>query len=193
MKIAAVLTNARSRLTDLLCAGTWGTSVLLVVAGAYLTALSAQVKVPLPFTPVPITGQVLAVLLIGGLLRPRLAIGSQLLYVAAGACGLPWYAGGGYGYQFGPNGGFILGFIGAAWLVAALVERPWFRASVGRIALAMLAGLAVIYLFGAAQFALVMTASLRQTLVMAVAPFVLGDAIKIAVASSVVYAVRRSR
>jgi len=165
-------------------------SPLLIVLGTCLTAAAARVVIPLPFTPVPITGQVLAVLLVAGLLRPRPAATSQVLYVAAGAAGLPWFAGSG-GFV-GVTAGYIVGFCAAAPLVAGLLDRPAIGRSLLGTMLAMTAGVAVIYTLGAAWFALVMRTGLAATLAAAVAPYVLVDLGKVVLAASIVRAARRS-
>lgn len=164
----------------------WGKAVL-VGAGTYLTAVSAQMAVPL--MPVPFTMQVFVVMLIAGLYRPTLAAASQALYVAAGACGVPWFAG---GCAFrAVTFGYLVGFVVAAFLVATLLRRTWFGGRVYGVVAAMLAGLAVIYVFGAVQVANVMGTSWRETLAGVVAPFVVVDVIKIGLAAGIVYAVRR--
>ena len=117
---------------------------------AALTALGALVTIPLPFTPVPLTLQVLFPLLAGLLLGSKRGALSQAEYVAAGLAGLPVFAKGGSGlaYLFGPTGGYLLGFIAAAFVVGELAAKM--RAST-RIAtfLASLGGVAAIYLCGA--------------------------------------------
>jgi len=191
MKYDAALVGWRSRIAAGIDTESFWAKSLLACTGAYLTALSAQVVIPLPFTPIPITGQVFAIMLIAGLFRPTVSGASQGIYFIAGVCGLPWYAGGGSGYQFGPNGGFLLGFVLAAPLVSALIRRDWFCRSVFRVTAAMFAGLLVIYSIGSLQFALVMRSSLHQTINLAVAPFVFVDAVKISFAAGIVYAMKR--
>jgi len=152
--------------------------VALSAGMAVFTGLVAQVRIPLPFTPVPITGQVFAVLLAGVLLGGTYGALSQLMYVAAGAAGLPWFAGWAGGLPLGPTGGYLFGFIPAAALIGWLTERHIkLRSLAGQASLMMLA-VGVIYLFGAVQFALVMRTGLWATLVGAVLPFIGVDAIK---------------
>lgn len=104
----------------------------LVVGFALLTALSAQIVIPLPFTPVPITGQTFAVLLSGAALGAGAGAASQGLYVLLGAVGLPFYAGGASGWTVvtGATGGYLVGFIVAAWVVGVLAEMQIGRAHV---------------------------------------------------------------
>jgi biotin transport system substrate-specific component len=122
----------------------------LITFFAALTALGARVTIPLPFTPVPVTLQVLFPLLAGLLLGSKRGALSQVEYVAAGLAGLPVFAKGGSGlaYFLGPTGGYLLGFIAAAFLVGELAAKR--RAST-RITtfLASLGGVAAIYLCGA--------------------------------------------
>jgi biotin transport system substrate-specific component len=119
---------------------------------ATLTALAAQVSIRLPFTPVPVTGQVFMVLLAGGLLGARLGAASQLQYLALGAMGLPVFAGGASGLIAfsGPSGGYLFGFVAAAWVTGKLsgASRSWWR-----LLCAGTAGVGVIYLFGAGWLA----------------------------------------
>ncbi|MFN3337582.1 MAG: biotin transporter BioY, partial [Thermomicrobium sp.] len=93
-------------------------NVTLVVAGSLATALAARVSIPLPFTPVPITGQTFAVLLVGAVLGSRRGAASMALYVVQGLAGLPVFAGGkaGLAVLLGPTGGYLVGFIAAAFV-----------------------------------------------------------------------------
>jgi biotin transport system substrate-specific component len=161
--------------------GVWWTSAL-VVLGAGLIAISAQVQVPLPFSPVPVTGQTLAVLLVGASLGARLGAASVALYVAEGLAGLPVFAGGTSGLLrlSGPTGGYLIGFIAAAFVVGLLAERGWDR-RVWTAAIAMFVGEIAIYVFGLSwlsRFPLpvgVLDAGLW--------PFVAGDVYKLVVAA----------
>lgn len=151
--------------------------VAAVLAGAAALAASAR-PIPLPWTPVPITAQTLAVLLIGGLLGPRRGALSVLAYLAAGAGGLPIFAhGGGPAYLFGPTGGYLLGFVPAAYLAGALIERGR-----GRL-LALLVADAVVFAFGLAWLALYVP--LGALPLAGLLPFLPGEAIKILLAAVV--------
>ncbi len=154
-------------------------AAVAVVAFAGLTALLAQVRVPLGFTPVPITGQTFAVLLAGASLGARLGASSQLLYLAAGAVGFPVFTGGGSGFEYftGATAGYLVGFVLAAALVGRLAERGQDR-NVNTAITAFLAGSAVIYICGAAG--LMITAGMDATTAIAqgVTPFVFGDLLK---------------
>jgi biotin transport system substrate-specific component len=157
--------------------------LLLVLAFASFTALAARIALPLPFTPVPITGQTLAVLLSGVLLGSRRGALAQLAYLAQGAAGLPVFAGGraGLGVLLGPTGGYLVGFVLAAGLVGWLAERGW-RRHTRRLFVALLLGNLVIYLCGALWLARFVPDPLGQ----GVLPFIPGDLVKIAIAAGVV-------
>jgi biotin transport system substrate-specific component len=165
---------------------------LLVVAGSLLVALSASIAIWLPNTPVPVTAQTLTVLLTGALLGSRLGSLALLTYLAEGLAGLPVFAGGTNAWSpsripgvptiLGPTAGYLVGFVVGAWLTGWLSERNWDR-RVHTALLAMLAGQAMIYvcgLSGLARFA--PAANLFE---LGVLPFLVGDAIKIALGAMV--------
>jgi biotin transport system substrate-specific component len=155
---------------------------LLVLGGSVLIGLMAQVAIPLPFTPVPITGQTFAVLLVGALLGSRRGALSAGLYLAEGALGLPVFAGGSGGLArlFGPTGGYLLGFVVAAGVVGWLCESGWDRRLPTAI-LAMLIGNGLIYLFGLPWLARFVGP--ERALAAGLWPFLAGDLIKIALAA----------
>jgi biotin transport system substrate-specific component len=163
---------------------------------AALTAVGARLCFHLPFTPVPITGQVFCVLLAGAALGARLGFISQVEYLAAGAAGLPVFThGGGPAALLGPTGGYLLGFPLAA-LTVGLIAGPAAAAGRWRGALACLLGVVVIYTFGAAWFAIWRAATggaagLAAVLAQSVFPFVAVDAVKAAAAAAVAPALRR--
>ena len=154
----------------------------LVVGGSLFIALSSWVAVPLPFSPVPVTGQTLAVLLVGVLLGARRGALSLLLYLAEGAMGLPVFAAGASGITriMGPTGGYLRGFVAAAFVVGWLAERGWDR-RIGSAALAMLIGNATIYLFGLSWLARFTGA--EQVLPLGLYPFLAGDVVKLVLAT----------
>lgn len=158
-------------------------AALLVVGTALLTALAAQVSVVLPFTPVPITGQTFAVLLAGTALGSRLGAASQLLYVVLGAVGLPFYADaeGGWTAATGATGGYLVGFVVAAAVLGSLAERRQDRSVLTAVP-AMLTGTAVIYGMGAGWLAFHLDVSLAEAVELGVAPFLIGDTLKLAAA-----------
>jgi biotin transport system substrate-specific component len=171
---------------------------LLVVAGATIMALSAQVSIPLPFTPVPITGQTFAVVLVGSSLGAVLGFSSVLLYWLVGIAGAPVYAQqtGGWETFMGPTGGYIIGFMLAALVTGLLAERRWDRRFRSALS-AMLMGNVLIYLCGLPWLAAEIDTNLEQTLEAGLYPFVIGDVLKLYLAGALVplawAAVRRLR
>lgn len=154
--------------------------VLLVVAGAGLVALCAQIEIPLGFTPVPISGQTFAVLLVGASLGPLLGASSLLVYFCVGLIGAPVYSGGDGGWEIvhGATGGYLVGFIAAAVLTGWLAQRRWDRHFNSAVA-AMLSGSVVIYSFGLPWLAKEIGTGLEGTLEAGLYPFVIGDLIKL--------------
>ncbi|HEY63954.1 MAG TPA: biotin transporter BioY [Caldilineae bacterium] len=154
---------------------------------AALTALTARVTIPLPFTPVPVTLQVLAVLLAGLTLGARAGAASQLAYLTAIAVGLPLSAKGlgGPAAFLGPTGGYLVAFVPAAYVVGALARPGW------RTWAAMLAGVAVIYLGGASWLAIWLGGDWGKAWTMGVVPFIAVDLAKALVAAIVVDGARR--
>lgn len=156
--------------------------VVMVAGFAILTALLSQFSVWVG--PVPITGQTLAVLLSGAMLGSRLGAMSQMTYLAIGATGIPfWFAFGGppgIARIIGPTGGYLIGFVAAAFVVGWLAERSWDR-RVWTAGLAMLIGNIVIYVFGLMWLSRFVApdAVLRSGLY----PFVIGDTLKIVLAA----------
>jgi biotin transport system substrate-specific component len=158
-------------------------SLGLVVGFTLLTALAAQLVIPLPFTPVPITGQTFAVLLAGAALGGTLGAVSMALYVLLGAVGLPFLAEGSSGWEVvrGATGGYLVGFVVAAWLVGKLAERRQDRTVATAIPLFLL-GSVVIYLCGVPWLAASMGVSGTEAMELGLVPFIVGDLLKVAVA-----------
>jgi biotin transport system substrate-specific component len=159
-------------------------NVVLVLAAVGLTALSAQVFVPLPFSPVPISGQTFAVLLTAAALGPLRAVSAQGIYVLLGMAGLPFYAGGesGVTVAFGATGGYLLGFVVAAAVVGLLARRGFDRTPWG-MAAAFIAGSLTIYAFGVPWLAHTVGVSLTEAVPMGLTPFLVGDVVKAALAA----------
>lgn len=157
-------------------------NTLLVVAASLLTAAAAQLAIPLPWSPVPITGQSFAVLLTGALLGPRRAFAAQLLYLAEGALGLPVFAGGAFGAAklVGPTGGYLLAFPFAAAVTGFLAARGWDRRFLPMVGL-MLLGSGVIFALGLAQLSRFVPA--ESLLATGLLPFVPGDLLKASLAA----------
>ncbi|MDH7798104.1 MULTISPECIES: biotin transporter BioY [unclassified Beijerinckia] len=154
---------------------------LTVVAGAAVMTLAAKVQVP--FWPVPMTLHTLAVMGFAVAFAPRRAVAIFLAYLAAGAAGLPVFAGSpergiGLAYLAGPTGGYLAGYLLASGLVGRLASG---KGTLGRFA-AMLAGLAVVYALGVAWLAVYVPAG--QLFAVGVAPFLLGDLVKIALVAA---------
>jgi biotin transport system substrate-specific component len=160
-------------------------NAVLVASFALLTALAAQISIPLPFTPVPITAQTFAVLVSGAALGSGLGAASQALYFMMGAVGLPFYAeaSGGWEAATGATGGYLVGFIVAAWVVGFLAERKQDR-NVWSAIPAFLTGNAVIYLFGVPWLLYSVSAftTWEDALVAGLLPFIVGDIVKVALA-----------
>lgn len=157
--------------------------VVAVFGFAVLTGLSALWEVHLPFTPVPVTGQTFAVLLAGATLGLRAGAASQLLYLAMGVVGVPFFAGGSAGWQVltGPTVGYLVGFVAASAIVGRLAEHRQDRRVATAIP-ALLAGTVVIYLCGMAGLVAVAGMAPVDAFARGVVPFLLGDALKVAAA-----------
>ena len=161
--------------------------VVAITAFALLTALSARVALPLPFTPVPITLQGFVVLMAGAWLGGRDGAASQFGYLALGAAGLPVFAtGGGPAYLLGPTGGYLLAFPLAAWLAGTAVPPG---SGLARTLAGFTAAKLVIFAGGVAWLAQAMGTELDRALALGVVPFLPGAALKIAAAAAL--AVRR--
>jgi biotin transport system substrate-specific component len=155
--------------------------VLLVVAGAGLVGALAQFSVHLSGTPVPITGQTLAVLLVGTSLGWRRGAAALALYAAAGLIGVPWFAYGQHGYV-GANFGYILGFVAAAAVCGYLAELRADRRLISAIP-AMVVGEFVMYVFGVVWLAVDLHVGIGKAISLGFLPFWIGDAIKCALAA----------
>ncbi|MEU9055271.1 biotin transporter BioY [Streptomyces sp. NPDC048384] len=154
--------------------------IALVVGGAALTGLAAQIAVPVPGSPVPVTGQTLAVLLVGTALGAGRGFLSLALYALAGIAGVPWFADGTSGAA-APSFGYILGMILASTVVGALARRGADRTAL-RTAGAMLLGEAIIYAVGVPYLALATGMSATAAIAAGLTPFLIGDALKAALA-----------
>jgi biotin transport system substrate-specific component len=156
--------------------------VVLVATGAALTSLLAQVAVPL--YPVPITGQTLAVLLVGATLGAARGALSLALYAVLGIVGLPVFSdyGSGVDVILGPTGGYIIGFIVSAALVGWLSERAWERRILKALA-TFAAGTLVVFAVGLPWLAIALGLDLTQTLNGGLFPFLIGGAIKALIAA----------
>lgn len=156
----------------------------LIIGGSLFIAAMAQLSISLlPFSPVPITGQTFAVLLVGMAFGSRRGALTLLAYLVEGAAGLPVFAEAKSGIAtiLGPTGGYIVGFVAAAWVVGKLAERGFDRSLLKTLA-AMVVGNAVIYLFGVAWLSR-FVGGLEATLAAGMYPFLIGDAVKAVLAA----------
>jgi biotin transport system substrate-specific component len=154
-----------------------------------LTAVGAYIIIPLP--PVPITLQTLFLGLAGALLGARLGALSQIVYLLLGIIGLPVFAGGkaGLGILFGPTGGYLIGFVAAAFVIGKLValrDRPGFA----WLCFSLVAGTAVLYSLGVLQLSLVARLDPVKALAVGVLPFLPGDAVKILLTAAIALKLR---
>ncbi len=154
---------------------------LLVAGAAAFIGLLAQISIPLSFTPVPITGQTLGVLLAGTALGWWRAGAALVLYAVAGVAGVPWFAGHSSGYA-SASFGYVVGFVAAAVLCGYLAGRGADR-SVLRSLPAMIAAEVVIYAFGLTWLAIDLHLGASATIAAGLTPFLAGDAIKAAIAA----------
>lgn len=155
--------------------------VLFSLLFAGITGACAKLRFYLPFTPVPVTGQVFAVLICGAFLGKEYGALSQVFYIAFGMIGIPWFVIG----PIGPTGGYLIGFILAPYLIGFIIEkikRPGFLSTT----LSMISGVFVIYLFGLIQFSLFTQRGIIESFPLAVLPFIPFDIGKALVAAACV-------
>lgn len=160
---------------------------LAIAGGSLLLAVAAHISVPLFFTPVPFTLQPMAVLLLGLMLEPTVAFATLVAYLAEGACGLPVFAPtGAVGmlHLMGPDGGFLMAYPFAVFLVSKLRRSLPSRFAYAAIAAA--AGAVVYFSGGAAWLALIAHQPFSVAMKLAVWPFVAGDALKVVLAAAIV-------
>lgn len=178
---AAVLTRRRpSVLADLVPGAIVRDVALVVGAAAFVGALS-QLVVHLPFTPVPVTGQTLGVVLAGCALGWRRAGMALALYLCVGLVGVPWFAGHTSGWQ-SANGGYLVGFVAAAAVCGWLAERGSDR-TVLRSVPTMIVGEVVLYVIAVPWLAIDLHVGLGKAIALGLTPFLAGDAIKMACAA----------
>ena len=147
---------------------------------AAMTAVGAYIKIPIPIGPVPLTLQVLFVLLAGIMLKSKWGTISMLVYVLLGVVGLPVFAGGasGLGVLFGPTGGYLIGFVASAYVIGFLADQVG-TSNILRNAVFMAIGVGIIYLFGVTQLAIVANLPPMQAIGVGMLPFLIGDILKI--------------
>ncbi len=176
------LAVGRPTIVDRLVARNLTMDVILVAAGAALVSIAAQISVPL--WPVPITGQTLAVLVVGASLGAVRGTLSMLLYAVLGIVGLPVFsdASHGFGVITGPTGGYIVGFVFAAALTGWVAQRAWDHRILGALA-SFAAGTVVTFAIGLPWLAAVLHLNLEQTLEGGLYPFLIGGVVKAALAA----------
>jgi len=165
--------------------------VIFAVGGALLTGLLAQIRLPLPFTPIPVTGEVLAVLLCGSLLGSGYGVLSQALFIAAALAGVPWLAHGEVKMDvlLAPSAGYLVGFLAASYYVGLATQAgAWARTLQGQIVV-MLSGAAIILFFGATYLMLTLGLSPWHAFCVGVLPFVAVDVVKAVMAAMLTSAV----
>ncbi|MDW7725784.1 MAG: biotin transporter BioY [Candidatus Methanoperedens sp.] len=165
--------------------------VVLALGFAFLTGLVAQFRFYLPFTPVPVTGQVFAVLLAGVLLGKWYGGLSQGFYAGIGAAGVPWFSGmtGGMGILTGVTGGYIFGFIVAAMIIGWFTDRYVKARSFRSMFILMIAGVGIIYVFGVVQLSIVLGVGAQKAIELGALPFIGADIYKALVAAAIAGAV----
>ena len=157
----------------------------LVIAGALLIYLTSKLVIPVPGSPVPITGQTFGVLLVGGALGLRRGLIAVALYVLLGVVGLPFFAEGkgGLTVMSGTNGGYLIGFIIAGAVVGRLAELGWDRRIGGAIG-AMLVGSVIIYAIALPWLKYVTGWTVEETVAKGLTPFIIGDTLKLILAAA---------
>lgn len=176
------LASGRPVLADRIFSRGLVTDIILIAAGAGLTALAAQLAVPL--WPVPITGQTLAVLIVGSTLGAVRGSLSMVLYALLGVVGIPVYSDGASGWHViaGPTGGYIVGFIFAAALTGWLAQRQWDH-KILKAFLAFSVGTVVTFVIGLPWLSATLGLNIEQTLQAGLYPFIVGGVIKAALAA----------
>ncbi|MGD0552945.1 MAG: biotin transporter BioY [Sedimentisphaerales bacterium] len=156
---------------------------IVIICGSLILGFSSQIKVYLPISPVPITGQTFAVLMLAALLGSKRGVLAIIAYLVEGILGLPVFAGGmGPATLIGPTGGYLVGFVAVAYVVGRLAEMGWDK-RVSTTVAAMLAGEIVLYAFGVCWLA-IMT-NIRIALAVGLYPFIVGDILKVVLAAAV--------
>jgi biotin transport system substrate-specific component len=163
---------------------------ILIIAGVAFLAILAQTRVYLGFSPVPLTGQTLAVLLIGYLYGFKRGITTVLLYLVLGIFGFPVFSGGSFGpaHLLGPTGGYLAGFILSVAFIGYISDRGWFS-GLARVFFVFLLGNAIIYLAGLPVLSLYVGGN--NSIQLGLLPFLVGDLIKIILATGIVQAARK--
>jgi biotin transport system substrate-specific component len=190
------ITTIQAQWASVSRAPSWLQSLGVAIVASALIAVCSHIALPLGFTPVPLTLQPFAVLLLGLLLAPRTAAGACLAYLAEGAAGLPVFAPTtaaitGVAHLLGPTGGYLLAYPAAAALISVLVRRS--NGSYWAVLTSAAIGNLVILTCGALWLVVLTHASAQTVLSLAVLPFLPGDALKVSAAALLAVAWRRAR
>ena len=194
MEVAATIDQAKYNVFRWRYELSLSNKLALALGIACLTGLAAQIRIPVPWSPVPVTGQTLAVLLAGVVLGRWWGGVSLSLYVGLGAAGLPWFGGwsGGLGYLAGPTGGYIIGFILAAMFLGYFTDKYIrSRSFLAMLGLMLFANFALIHIPGLIQLHLWLSlvkgeaVALSQLLMMGTIPFIAGDITKAIAAAAI--------
>jgi biotin transport system substrate-specific component len=159
----------------------------LILLGTVLMGLAAQIRVPLPWTPIPITGATFGVMALGAVLGAETGAASILLYLLLGAAGMPWFAmsGSGWAYLAGPTAGYLVGFILAVYAIGFIYDRfSWARRLPGLLALLFMADFVLIFGCGMLWFGYLTGTWGIGLLAASLLPFIPGEAVKILAATA---------
>lgn len=185
--------STRKNIFERIQSASTATKILLSFMMACFTGIMAQIIIPLPWTPVPITAQTFAVLCSGLFLGKKYGCLSQILYIVLGIAFIPWFGGmtGGLDVFLGSTGGFLIGFVIASYFIGAITEKYAKARNFTRMALVIgIANFGLIYIPGLAGLALFlsskgMTFGIVDLLMMGLIPFIVGDIVKILAAAGV--------
>lgn len=165
-------------------------TIAVALTGSLLLALLARLSFPVPFSPIPITGQTFGILILGALLGRQLGTITVITYIFEGTVGLPVFAGGSTGllYILGPTGGYIIGFIPAVFLVGYLSEKGWNKGFISTIT-SMTLGTIIIFTFGVSWLSI--STGFLNSITIGLIPYLPGAFVKITSAAIIVYSLNR--
>ena len=166
-------------------------NIFTIILGSFLIAILAQVSIPIPFTPIPITGQTIGVILVGGLLGARRGAMAVLTYLMEGAIGLPVFAQmkAGAHVLVGPTAGYLWGFVFAAFLIGYLAEKGWTVKPASSF-FSCFAATTLILVLGTLYLA-AFSVGFNEALIMGFYPFLVGDVVKSAICAGLITGIRK--
>ena len=166
-------------------------NIFTIILGSFLIAVLAQISIPLPFTPIPITGQTIGVILVGGLLGARRGAMAVLTYLMEGAIGLPVFAQmkAGAHVLVGPTAGYLWGFVFAAFLIGYLAEKGWTVKPTSSF-FSCFAATTLILVLGTLYLA-AFSVGFNKALIMGFHPFLVGDVVKSAICAGLITRIRK--